>query len=498
MAVGTTNVKNEYAGDGVETDFLFDFAILADSQISVKLVDDVTFIETPFTVGVDYTITGQPEPGAPGTTVVTTVPVPTGSTIVIFRETPLTQDTEYIETGAFPAETHERALDKIVMLIQEVNDKIASGTFPGGVVISDLVMRSMLLLEQQVDSTTTGVDQAITLERSYIKMTDPALVNINNIEVPVNGKFLLLHNAIGGPLTLTNDAGGSAASRIITGTGADLVLEDATAAFLVYDIDAQRWQVVGGTGSGGVEDGDYTFDGFSARFNAAFTSTGLGDTLAKIILITYTPPLISLAASGSGTVREKGNAVTASTLTATITKRSDPIAEVRFYLNPATLLDTQVAGGAIPAGGVSTYNWTGSFSDNTTFRAEVDDNGDTGGPTTVTATSSFTFVYPYYFGAGAAGLSAAAVAALTKDIRVSTATLLKSFTATAGQVFYFAYPASYGALTSILDVNNFETIGDWTLRTENITGLDATAQSYRIYEFNNPVVAGTYDYTFKR
>lgn len=242
---------------------------------------------------------------------------------------------------------------------------------------------------------------------------------------------------------------------------------------------------------------DYQFEGFSARFGENFASTGLEDTLAKILNLQYTAPSISLSASGSGTVREKGAAVTASTLTAALTKRSDPLAAVRFYIG-ASLLDTQTSGGGIPSGGNSTYNWTGSFSDNTTFSAQVDDNGSTGGPTTVTSNTSFTFVYPYYVGAGAASLVASAVAALTKRLITSTSSRTETITASAGNVFYFAYPASYGALTSILDVNNFETLADWTLRTENITGLDGNAISYRIYEFKNPVTAGSYQYIFKR
>lgn len=251
-------------------------------------------------------------------------------------------------------------------------------------------------------------------------------------------------------------------------------------------------------GGGGILDEDYVFSGYSARFSEDFgPSTGLSDTLARILDISYVAHSVSFTASGSSTIREKGDAVTASTLTAAITKKSDPIAEVRFY-EGASLLDTQTSGGGIPSGGNSTYSWTGSFSDNTTFSAQVDDSGATGGPTTVTASASFTFVYPYYYGAGAVGLSAAGVSALTKSVIVSTATVTETITAAGGEVFYFAYPASYGALTSILDVNGFETFPDWTLRTENITGLDTTAQSYRIYEFNNPVTAGSYEYTFKR
>lgn len=242
----------------------------------------------------------------------------------------------------------------------------------------------------------------------------------------------------------------------------------------------------------------FAFEGFSARFGQFFSSTTLLDTLSKILNLQYTAPAISLSASGGSAIREKGEAVTSTILTAAITKRSDPIAAVRFYRNPSTLLDTQTSGGGIPNGGNSTYSWTGSFSDTTTFRAEVDDNGATGGPTTVSATTTFTFVYPYYDGAGSVGLTASAVAGLTKSKIVSTATVNRTFTATSGQVFYFAYPASYGALTSILDVNGFETLPDWTLRTENITGLDGNPVSYRIYEFKNPVVAGSYYYSFRR
>ena len=241
----------------------------------------------------------------------------------------------------------------------------------------------------------------------------------------------------------------------------------------------------------------YAYTGFSARFSQGFTSTDLDDTLKKILNITYTAPSISLAASGSGTIREKGASVASTTLTATVTKTSDPIADVKFYLSPSTLLDTKT--GTIPTGGVETSVYATSFSDNRSFYATVTDDGSTGGPSTITSnTVTFNFVYPYYYGAGATGLTPVQVAALTKDIIASTATKNVTMTATAGQVFYFAYPASYPALVSILDVNNFETIGDWTASTISITGLDATSQSYRQYVFNNPVTAGSYYYSFRR
>lgn len=250
-------------------------------------------------------------------------------------------------------------------------------------------------------------------------------------------------------------------------------------------------------GGGGIVDSDYIFDGYSARFSEQFgPTTGLLDTLNKIIIITYTAPAISLGISGSGTVREKGAAVTAATMTATVTKRSNPIGVVRFYYNGG-LVSTQASPN--PAGGNETYNWTGSFTDNKSFSSQVDDTvvGVTG-PTTVTSnTVNFTFVYPYFYGAGAAGLGAA-VAGLTKDITTNTNNYSRTITSTGAQKLYVAYPASYGVLTSILDASLFEVISTFTRTTVNITGLDATSQSYYVYESNSLVIAGSFAYQFKK
>lgn len=455
MAVSNTVVKQLYNGTGALTTFAIPFAFIpsaASSMIKVYLIDNTTKLQTIQIEGAvqDYTLTPAYDPisnlNGPTNVVFNAGRIPAATKrVLVIREIAYTQVVSFISnTAALGANNLELGLDRAVLMIQQLYEQL--GRAP------------------------------------VIQQYDEMVIPFNPELPPVEADFVLKVNALGTGFEFVSAAaliaGIPGGGGVPAGGAAGAFLEKATAT----DGDA-IWQ-------------PGAFSGIS-RFGA-FSSTGLFDTVSKILNITYTPPSISLSASGSGTIRERGNAVTASTLTATITRQSDPIAQVRFYLNPSTLLDTQTSGGAIPSGGASTYNWTGSFSTNTTFRAEVDDNGATGGPTTVTGTSSFTFVYPYYYGAGAPALTAAQVAALTKDIRVSTSTLAVNFTAASGNVFYFAYPASYGALTSIQDASLFETFGDWTLRTENITGLDATAQSYRIYVFNNPVVAGSYLYTFRR
>jgi hypothetical protein len=211
--------------------------------------------------------------------------------------------------------------------------------------------------------------------------------------------------------------------------------------------------------------------------------------------LTYVGPLVSLSGS-SNSLREKGNTVSGITMSANETKRTDDIARIYFRQGANPIEDYEPP--VIIGSGVTTAGYAIPFSDNITFTVEVTDDGTSGGPTTVSSSTTYSFVYPYYYGTGAPSRTAAQVAAMTKDIINSNANLTRGFTTVNGDVYYFAYPASYGALTSILDENNFEVFGSWTLRTENITGLDGNPVSYRIYESNNPVTAGTTQFTFRR
>lgn len=239
------------------------------------------------------------------------------------------------------------------------------------------------------------------------------------------------------------------------------------------------------------------YNGVSLLTGQQFTSAGIVDTLDKIIRITYLAPTISLVGS-SNIVREKGDPVSSITLTATIAKKSNDVGEVRFYQG-ATLLDTQTSGGAIPSGGQNTFVYSTVFDYSISFSAQVDDVLSGGDQTTGTsASTSYIFVYPYYVGADVTNLLDTEIILLEKVVQTAKTSYTKVFTADAGDVFYIAYPDTISPLTSILDVNSFETISSWTQYYENLTCLDGSTQSYRVYEFDNPVAAGDYQYTFKR
>lgn len=70
----------------------------------------------------EYTVTQDPD--EQGGTLTTDVAVPGTSTITIFRRTDRIQPVEYPSAGAFPADSHERALDRLTHIVQELNNAI--------------------------------------------------------------------------------------------------------------------------------------------------------------------------------------------------------------------------------------------------------------------------------------------------------------------------------------------------------------------------------------
>lgn len=305
--------------------------------------------------------------------------------------------------------------------------------------------------------------------------------------------------------------------------GASIAVKNIHFGFAVFaNNPSTNWEgrfftLIEGSGGGGVPDGgdtgaalvkasvanqdavwdDMIFDGYSARFSKAWYSQGLRQTLAMILELTYLGPLIASFTGSSNILREKGVVVASVVLSANVTKRSNAIARIHFKQGATTIQD--YAPPAIIGSGVTTANYSTSFTDNITFTVEVTDAiVGVDGPTMVSSTVTYSFVYPYFHGCAAPARTPAQVTTLTKSVINSTATLNRTFTSLSGDVYYFAYPASYGVLSSILDENGFENISAWTKTVSNVTAFSGDTVSYNIYESNNPVVAGSTNFTFKR
>lgn len=126
MTITTTTNRYQYTGNGATTEFSFSNLFLSNEDLVVLVVTTATEASVTQVLDTDYTVTGAGN-GAGGTVTMITPPAAT-ETLVIYRDAEATQETDYTEGDAFPAESHETALDKITILTQQLEAAIARAT----------------------------------------------------------------------------------------------------------------------------------------------------------------------------------------------------------------------------------------------------------------------------------------------------------------------------------------------------------------------------------
>lgn len=180
----------------------------------------------------------------------------------------------------------------------------------------------------------------------------------------------------------------------------------------------------------------------------------------------------------NSTVLEKGNNQTITSVTVSVTKKSEAIAKVELY-NADTLLASK-EGDEVAQGGTFTFSGLSVEVPSTSVVLTVKVT-DASGNVVTKNTAGWNFVYPYYIGVCSedAEINEELVEGLTKKVEAK-GNKSNSFTCDY-QRMVFAYPKAYGALKSILDPNNFEILGSFTAYEVSVTGLDGTAQGYYVY-----------------
>jgi hypothetical protein len=115
MSVSTTVSSVTYTGNA-STSAAYTVPFQFFDSTDLLVVVSTAGVPTTLVNGTGYTVTGGS--GSTGS-IVTTSAVPATSQVIITRNTAKTQLTSYTTGDRFPALTHERALDKLTMLVQE-------------------------------------------------------------------------------------------------------------------------------------------------------------------------------------------------------------------------------------------------------------------------------------------------------------------------------------------------------------------------------------------
>ena len=132
MTVTNTLNRYQYLGNGATTGFAFPPVFLEPADLGVILFNTAT--QAPVTSNLngagpnDFTVSGTQDPNTgeylSGATVVFNTAPPSGYTVTIYRNEPITQEVIFSPNGPLPAETLNTALDKSAMIEQQLYDNL--------------------------------------------------------------------------------------------------------------------------------------------------------------------------------------------------------------------------------------------------------------------------------------------------------------------------------------------------------------------------------------
>lgn len=181
MTVESATASASYTGNGSTTVFTVPFYFLVDTDLKVTRKSAATGLITTLVLNSDYTLTGAGSSG--GGSLTTSPALPNLDEIYIERNVVAVQETAYPSNSPFPSASHERALDRLTMLVQQV--KAAFGfalqktplgaTYDaGGNTVSNLadgVAATDAVSKQQMESAVAGAAGGV-LPSSIALLTD--------------------------------------------------------------------------------------------------------------------------------------------------------------------------------------------------------------------------------------------------------------------------------------------------------------------------------------
>lgn len=121
MTISTTYAPVQYNGNSVTTVFAFPYKFFDADNLLVTLTLISSGVDTVQVLNTDYTVTGGG--GAVGSIVFSSAPA-TGYRVTIELNLPYTQQDDYVENQAFPADTLESGLDRAAIRDQQLRSLI--------------------------------------------------------------------------------------------------------------------------------------------------------------------------------------------------------------------------------------------------------------------------------------------------------------------------------------------------------------------------------------
>lgn len=123
----SSRVAGPFVGNSVTTVFAFTFKVFAASDLVVERVANATGIETTLVLNTDYTVSlNADQDTSPGGSITLSAALATGYTLAISSLIPRTQEVAIPNAGGFYPEVIESALDRLTIMVQELDERIGT------------------------------------------------------------------------------------------------------------------------------------------------------------------------------------------------------------------------------------------------------------------------------------------------------------------------------------------------------------------------------------
>ncbi|NBB16021.1 hypothetical protein GVN21_11700 [Caulobacter sp. SLTY] len=289
-AMSTRTVS--YAGDGGSGPFPIPFRVLEAGDLRAAVIAE-DGVRTPLE-GISVADAGEPA----GATVTTAAPISLGETLVLWTETTVVQAADYLAGDAFPAETHEAALDRLTLIAQDARRDISRAfKAPVGSPTPDdktyetfvadaaaAVGSEAVELVMAAGDTQVGAVEAAGAAQVEVVGT-AGDVQISRVEDEGDDQIAMTSAAGAGQVVAVNTAGDAKLALIAAARGGDLhaSTSDGLSNGVINTVS-----LVGG------------FGGANGTFDLAFTGGGGTGAAGRFTVVGGTVTSITLTAKGRG------------------------------------------------------------------------------------------------------------------------------------------------------------------------------------------------------
>src|SRR5690606_986186 len=125
MSITTTDrTAGPFLGDGVTTEFPFEFKVYDKAHLKVILTSSAG-VESELMLGTDYTVSlSANQDNNPGGRVTLSAAPASGEKLTIITDQPATQEAVLNNMGGFFPKTIEKRLDWLTILVQQLREKL--------------------------------------------------------------------------------------------------------------------------------------------------------------------------------------------------------------------------------------------------------------------------------------------------------------------------------------------------------------------------------------